>query len=157
MKTVIVCKSVSHGNTRKIADVIGEVLGARIVDPGEIDAAELGGYDLVGFASGVRYMEFYPELVEFVRGLPQARGQQAFLFHTSGFPETPLRRYKRDFQALLAQKGFRVLDTFDCYGYDTWAPLMIVGGVRKGRPNAEDLAAARAFAEKLRARVTATS
>jgi len=34
---------------------------------------------------------------------------------------------------------------------------MIVGGVRKGRPNAADLEAARAFAEGLQTRITASS
>ncbi|MER2223181.1 MAG: flavodoxin domain-containing protein, partial [Rhodococcus sp. (in: high G+C Gram-positive bacteria)] len=53
MKAIIVCTSVSHGNTRRIADVIAEVLDARVVEPGEIDSAELAGYDLVGFGSGI--------------------------------------------------------------------------------------------------------
>ncbi|WP_278261349.1 flavodoxin family protein [Nocardia sp. AG03] len=157
MKTVIVCKSVSHGNTRKVAEVIGEVLGARIVDPDEIDAAELATYDLVGFGSGVRNMDFYPELRKFVRELPEGQRGRAFVLHTSGFPEPGFRRYQRNFVALLEKKGFRVIDSFSCYGYDTYLPFLIVGGVRKGRPNADDLAAARTFAEGLRTRIAANS
>jgi hypothetical protein len=42
---------------------------------------------------------------------------------------------------------------FSCRAYDTWTPLKLVGGIRKGRPNADDLAAARAFAEGLRTQV----
>jgi hypothetical protein len=42
---------------------------------------------------------------------------------------------------------------FSCWANDTWTPLKLVGGIRKGRPNADDLAAARAFAEGLRTQV----
>jgi flavodoxin len=157
MKTIIVCQSRSHGNTKKIADVIGGGLGARVVDPAEIDAAELSSYDCVGFGSGVRNMEFYPGLRKFVGSLPEQQRRKAFVFHTSGFPEPPFRRYQRNFTQLLEHKGFEVVDAFSCYGYDTFLPLMIVGGVRKGRPNAADLEAARAFAARLRTRITASS
>ncbi|MFF1449682.1 hypothetical protein ACFVYF_16265 [Streptomyces sp. NPDC058274] len=45
------------------------------------------------------------------------------------------------------------MGNFSCRAYDTWTPLKLVGGIRKGRPNADDLAAARAFAEGLRTQV----
>ncbi|WP_067566247.1 flavodoxin family protein [Nocardia acidivorans] len=157
MKTIIVCRSVSHGNTRKVADVIGEVLGARVVDPAEISAAELAEYDFVGFGSGVRNMTFYRELRQFVQSLPGNQRRKAFVFNTSGFPEPPFRPYRRMFTHLVEKKGFEVVDTFSCFGYDTWLPLMIVGGVRKGRPNTVDLEAARTFAEKLRTRISTAS
>ncbi len=39
--------------------------------------------------------------------------------------------------------------------YGTYLPFKPIGGIRKGRPNAEDLAAARVFAEELRDRIAA--
>ncbi|NUP02231.1 MAG: flavodoxin, partial [Nonomuraea sp.] len=45
MKSLIVCTSVSHGNTRKVAEVIGEVLGASVMAPEE---ADLTGHDFAG-------------------------------------------------------------------------------------------------------------
>ncbi|WP_280471457.1 hypothetical protein [Nocardia cyriacigeorgica] len=51
------------------------------------------------------------------------------------------------------QKGFDVVDTFTCRGFDTWLPLRIVGGIQKGHPDEDDLLAARTFAADLRARV----
>ncbi|RDI65136.1 flavodoxin family protein [Nocardia pseudobrasiliensis] len=157
MKTIIVCRSRSHGNTKKVADVIGEVLGARVVDPAEITAAELATYDFVGFGSGVYGMNFYRELRKFVKTLPPAQRRKAFVFNTSGFPEPPFRRYRQKFVRRLEQKGYEVVDTFSCFGYDTWWPLMIVGGIRKGQPNAADLAGARTFAEGLRSKVDIAS
>jgi len=46
-----------------------------------------------------------------------------------------------------------VVDKFSCRGFDTWLPLRLVGGLNKGRPNAADLDAARAFATRLRDRL----
>ncbi|GHI40584.1 hypothetical protein [Streptomyces violascens] len=40
-------------------------------------------------------------------------------------------------------------ESFTCQAFDTWAPFELVGGINKQRPNAEDLAAARALAARL--------
>lgn len=53
MKSVIVCTSVSHGNTKRIADVMGQALGAPVTAPEEVDPAGLAACDLVGFGSGI--------------------------------------------------------------------------------------------------------
>ncbi|TLG09540.1 flavodoxin [Nocardia cyriacigeorgica] len=153
MKAIIVCASVSHGNTKRIAEVMGEVLQARVVDPDQVDAAELAGYDLVGFGSGVRYMDLYPELRTFVALLPPQQRGKAFVFATSGLPEPPFRRYLHSLAEMLERKGFDVVDTFTCRGFDTWLPMRIVGGIQKGHPDDNDLQAARIFADNLRARV----
>ncbi|MFI1916236.1 flavodoxin family protein [Nocardia sp. NPDC020380] len=153
MKTIIVCTSVSHGNTRKVADVIGQVLQARVVAPGQISPAELTGYDLVGFGSGIFLGKFHKELREFVEALPQVRATKAFVFATSGFPEKPAKPYTNLLAKPLEQKGFEVVDTFTTRGFDTFAPFKLVGGLQKGHPDADDLLTAQAFAEGLRTRI----
>ncbi|MEU1778834.1 flavodoxin family protein [Streptomyces abikoensis] len=152
MKAVIVCTSVSHGNTKRIADVMGEVLEARVVEPEQIDAAELAAYDLVGFGSGIYTQNIHPRLRRFAESLPEGRYRKAFVFTTSGLPEPPFRPHTRSLARLLERKGFDVNDTFQCRGYDTWLPFKLVGGIRKGRPDGGDLEAARAFAEGLKVR-----
>ena len=154
MKTLIVCTSASHGNTRRIAEVIGQALDARIVDSAQVSPAELASYDLVGFGSGIQWMSFHPQLVKFVESLPEGQQRKAFVFSTSGMPETPFRRYSRGLAGLLEGKGFTVLDTFTCRGLDTMGPLKLVGGINQGRPNDSDLEAARVFADKLRAQLS---
>ncbi|MFI9808603.1 flavodoxin family protein [Streptomyces sp. NPDC052301] len=149
MKVVIVCASVSHGNTRRVADTMARVLDAQAVRPGEADPAQLAGADLVGFGSGVFHGRLHPGLSEFVKSLPPSRGQ-AFVFATSGLPELPPTPFTRSLVRLLESKGFAVNGSFSCRAFDTWAPFRLVGGINKQRPNAADLAAARAFAERLR-------
>ncbi|MGF0169280.1 flavodoxin family protein [Streptomyces sp. Marseille-Q5077] len=149
MKTVIVCASVSHGNTRRVADSMAGVLGAEVVAPEQADLAELAGADLVGFGSGVFHGRLHPRLTEFVKALPAGRGR-AFVFATSGLPEIPPAPFTRPLVQLLKGKGFEVDGSFSCRAFDTWTPFKLVGGINKQRPNAVDLAAARAFAERLR-------
>ncbi|MFE1591205.1 flavodoxin family protein [Nocardia sp. NPDC058705] len=156
MKVTLVCKSVSHGNTQRVAEAMGQVLGARIVAPADIDPAELADCDLVGFGSGIFYQSFHPELRRFVASLPTRHQGKAFVFCTSGFAEPPFRRYVTALTESLERKGFDVVDAFDCRGLDTMLPFSLVGGVSKGHPDTTDLAAARAFAENLQARTTTT-
>jgi flavodoxin len=153
MKALVVCVSVSHGNTEKVARAIAEELGATVLAPEDVDVASLGEYDLVGFGSGIFSMAFHPRLRDFVRELPVAQRAKAFLFWTSGGAELPFWSYKGPMIRLLESKGFDVVDTFSCRGFDTWLPLRVVGGLNKGRPNPADLAAARSFATSLHGRV----
>lgn len=153
MKALIVCASVSHGNTARIADAMGEVLAAPVVEPEAVDAGEIGGYDLVGFGSGIFNWQFHPRLRRFVRSLPDGMRGRAFVLATSGLPEPRFRPATRPFTRALEGKGFTVDDAFACRGYDTWLPFRLVGGVSKAHPDVDDLAAARAFAERLRTRI----
>ncbi|MGG2464242.1 flavodoxin family protein [Streptomyces sp. RGM 3693] len=161
MKAIIVCTSVSHGNTKRIADVMGQALDAPVVAPEQVDIAELSTCDLVGFGSGIFTGNFHPRLRQFVQSLPngeqQGRQRRAFVFATSGLPEVRFRPFTRPLVRLLGQKGFQTADTFSCRGFDTWLPFKLVGGINRARPNATDLEAARTFAEGLRARLGAVS
>ncbi|MFG3053329.1 flavodoxin [Kitasatospora sp. NPDC048239] len=123
---------------------MGEVLGAVVVEPEEAGGVE--GYDLVGFGSGIFSQRFHPRLRGFVSSLPRQQGRgRAFVFATSGLPGPRFAPMER----LLTGRGFEVAGTFSCRGFDTWAPFRLVGGIRKGRPDAGDLAAAREFAQGL--------
>ena len=153
MKSLIICVSVSNGNTRRVADRMAEVLGAEVVEPEAVDVETLGDYDLVGFGSGVYYFAVHPRLRELVRRLPAGDGVRVFTFFTSGGRELPLLGYGRRIRRELAAKGFTVLDSFSCRGLDTAGPLRLVGGVNKGRPNKRDLDRAAAFAARIRDRV----
>ncbi|MBW5481610.1 flavodoxin [Streptomyces bambusae] len=148
MKAVIVCVSVSHGNTRRVADTMARVLGAKVVTPEQADPAELADADLVGFGSGIFYGRLHPHLTDFVKALPAMKGR-AFVFATSGLPERRRAPFTRPLAQLLEGKGFEVAENFTCRAFDTWTPFKLVGGINKHRPNADDLSAARAFAGRL--------
>ena len=149
MRAVLVCVSVSEGNTRKIADAMADVLDAEVVEPGQVDATTLAGHEIVGFGSGIYGMSFHRRLLDLIRDLPRVDGQKAFVFATRGGPRSTTVLYMPRIVRLLRSKGYDVVGTFTCLGHDTWMPLRLIGGLNKGRPNQSDLAAARAFASEV--------
>jgi flavodoxin len=51
----------------------------------------------------------------------------------------------------LQSKGYMIIDEFACKGFNTNSFMKYLGGMNKGRPNAEDLKHAEDFAQKLKA------
>ncbi|MCA1186732.1 MULTISPECIES: flavodoxin family protein [unclassified Saccharopolyspora] len=148
-KNVIVCTSVSHGGTRRIAEAMAGVLDAEVVPPQRADPDLLARADLVGFGSGVFHGRMHADLLGLARALPRGRGS-AFAFATSGFPEFPLLPFTRPLARSLAGAGLAVRGTFTCRAWDTWGPFGLVGGLHRRRPDERDLAAAREFAGRMR-------
>jgi len=163
-KTLIVLVSFHHKNTEKIAQVMAGVLDAQIVTPQEVDLTTLQEYDLVGFGSGIYDDKHHRGLLELADKLPQENNKKAFLFSTSGL--SGKEKTARDHKPLnekLTNKGYTILDDFNCPGFDTntsfehglilsivsWF-VQLIGGINKGRPNQQDLKDAEAFAENLK-------
>jgi flavodoxin len=153
MRTLIICSSKSHGNTRRVADRIAGVIDAEVVTPDSVDPATLREYDLIGFGSGIYYMAVEARLRELMRHLPTVDHIRAFTFFTSGAREIPLRGYHKPLRKQLESKGFKVIGSFSCRGWDTVGPFGLIGGINKGRPNVDDLDRAAAFAARLRRKV----
>ena len=152
--TLIVCKSVHHHNTWQLAECLGEVLAADVVDPEAVTGDQISRYDLIGFGSGVYYGRMHPALLEVLRCLSRStenrggRGIPAFVFSTSGLPVfSPLWHWP--LKARLAREAVPVIGEFACRGFDTWGPLFLVGGLNRHHPDARDLEQARQFARRL--------
>jgi flavodoxin len=150
MKTLIVCVSIHHGNTLKIAKTMAKALKAKIVKPGAVTADMLSKYDLIGFGSGIYMFKHHKSLLELAERLPEMKGKKAFVFSTSGAPHKAAMNYHKDLREKLKEKKFKIIGEFNCQGFDTVGPFILVGGLNKGRPNGKDLENARVFAKKLR-------
>lgn len=149
MRSLIIVVSVHHGNTRKIALALSEVLGGVITEPNEVSQEELLSYDCIGFGSGIYFGKFHRRLLRFVEGLSPCVGKKSFVFSTSGLGK---KEYNHSLEKLLVQRGFVVLGSFACRGFDTFGPLWLVGGINRGRPNEKDLEDAMRFALEIQAR-----
>ncbi len=148
LKVLIVCKSYHHGNTREVAESIGEVLDAEVVEPSEEHTSSVSDYDMVGFGSGIYKAEYHEDIFDFVEDLPKVKGKKAFIFSTSGFGKIPIiHGFGGKIKDELSKKGFEVVGEFSCRGYSTEGPFKLFGGVHEGRPDEEDLREAREFAE----------
>jgi flavodoxin len=155
MKSLLVLFSHHHNNTAKLANVFAEVLDAQIKTPQQINSRELQEYNLIGFGSGIYGYKHHKLLFDLVDKLPQVTNRKAFIFSTSGVtrkfavnnsiddPHLPLREK-------LQSKGYMIIDEFNCAGFNTNSFLKLFGGMKRGRPNAEDLKHAEEFAQKLK-------
>lgn len=159
-KSLVVVASYHHGNTEKVAGVLANVLGAEMLRPQDVDREKLRECDLVGFGSGIDSDRHYKALLDLADGLPATNQKKAFIFSTCGIPvfvagEGSAKAYSAKSHAALREKltskGYTIIGEYSCAGFNTNSVLRWIGGLNKGRPNAEDLCRAEEFARILKA------
>ena len=143
-KSLIICHSEHHGNTKKIAKEIASILNSELISS-YIQVNNLEKYDLVGFGSGIYYGKFHDNIYEIIDSLPYQNGKPCFIFSTSG-SKSYAERGHQSLKEKLKKKGLEVIAEFNCLGFDT---ALNAEGINLGRPNEEDLENARKFAERL--------
>ena len=156
MKTLIFRFSYRHQNTEKIASVFAKTLSAEVKAPSEVNPDELCNYDLVGFGSGIYFGKHHKVLLDFVDKLPTITERKGFIFSTSGQTDNASKSHKK-LREKLEAKGFNIVGEFNCAGFDTYGLMKIVGGIKKGHPDEEDLKDAETFAQSLNQSVKAQS
>ena len=160
MKSLLVVFSYHHKNTEKIAKVFAKVLDAPIKTPQQINLEELQEYSLIGFGSGIYSDKHHKALLDLADNLPQVTNKKAFIFSTCGAP-IKLLQESAEFTKYVAKnhsslreklqlKGYMIVNEFSCAGFNTNSFLKLIGGINKGRPNAEDLKHAQSFAQNLK-------
>jgi flavodoxin len=154
MKSLLVLFSIHHNNTEKVANVFAKVLGAQIKKPQQINPEELQEYSLIGFGSGIYDQKHHELLLDLTDKLPQVTNRKAFIYSTSGVSRKfAINRSIDDPHSLLREKlqskGYMIVDEFNCVGFNTNSFLKFIGGMNRGRPNAEDLKHAEEFANNL--------
>lgn len=144
----IICASVHHGNTRKVANIISSTLSASVYSVDEAKAGVVPECELIGFGSGIYFGRHHQSLLELVDSWPP-RPCRAFIFSTAGLPF--LRWFQhRALRSRLVQRGFEIAGEFCCRGWDTVGPLWLMGGINRKHPNTRDFDHAQAFATKLK-------
>ncbi len=151
MKSLLVLVSYHHNNTEKIANVFAKVLEAQIKTPQQTNPEELQEYSLVGFGSGIYSDKHHKSLLELADKLPQVTNRRAFIFSTSAIlGEKKVAEDHSTLREKLQSKGYMIVDEFACKGFNTNSFMKYLGGMNKGRPNAEDLKHAEEFAQNLK-------
>jgi flavodoxin len=150
MKSLIICKSIHHKNTNKIAEAMAEVLYCEIKQPEEVNIKTLYIYNLIGFGSGIYFQNYHKSIFDCVDNLPIMKGKKAFIFATSGLLNLPaVNNFQTPLKNKLQEKGFEVVGIFSCRGWDTFGLLKYFGGINKGKPNENDIQKAKDFARRL--------
>ena len=141
VKTAIVYYSRHHGNTKKLVEAIAAAYSVTLIDVTEDPKAEVFGFDRIGLASGIYYSSFAKPLLAWAEArLPE--GTDVFFLSTQG---NPAGRYFRAIRKIARQKNCRELGCYGCLGFDTFGPFKLIGGISKGHPTEQELAAAVRF------------
>lgn len=145
MKTAVVYYSRHHGNTKKLLDAIAARHEITLIDAVETPNADLSGYDLVGFASGIYYSKFHKSVLQFAENnLPKMK--KVFFLYTYGAEK---KGYTDAITKAVDRKGADILGEYGCFGFNTFGPFKLIGGIAKGRPDQSDLDGAVKFYEGL--------
>lgn len=149
-KIAIVYASYHHGNTKKVLDSLKANLSldleVNLYDVLNSKYPILEDYETVGFASGIYAFGVHRKLQNYVSDLQLEDSKKSFLIYTCGSEKLSL---PSGFLNSLKSKGFEVLGSEFCLGYDTFGPLKLVGGVNKNRPNEADFKKIIDFVEKI--------
>lgn len=140
MNTIIIYQSTHHGNTKKLIDAINEKYIVEAVDLKDAAAIDLNAYDRIGLASGIAYGKFYKSMEKYAETLPS--GKQVFFLFTYGASS---EKYTKSISTTVQNRGCEVIGSYGCLGFDTFGPYKLLGGVAKGHPTDEEIAAAVAF------------
>lgn len=141
MKTAIIYYSKHHGNTKKLLDAIVGENEVDLIDVTANSTVDLSRYDRIGFASGIYYSKFHKTLLKFAEEkLPE--GKETFFVYTYGAEK---KGYTDAITAAVKKHNARILGEFGCFGFNTFGPFKLIGGIAKGHPDAADIANAKEF------------
>lgn len=135
MKTAIVYYSKHHGNTKKLLDAIAVHNDVTLIDVTDAPTTDLREFDCIGFASGIYYSKFHKTLLQYAENyLPDDRA--TFFIYTYGAEKSG---YTNAITAAVQKHHAHILGEFGCFGFNTFGPFKLVGGIAKGHPDANDL------------------
>lgn len=141
MKTAIVYESKHHENTLKLVKAIAEKYDVDLINVAENKSANLSGYELVGFASGIEFGTFYRNIASFAANW-MPRECKVFLLYTCG-KDNP--EYTEELERTAHAKNCKMVGKYGCLGFDTFGPFKIFGGKNKNHPTEEEISGAVKF------------
>lgn len=146
MKTAIIYYSKHHGNTKKLLDAIANKHSD--VDLFDITAhpeADWNSYDRIGFASGIYYSKFQKDILQFA-GSSLPDGMKTFFIYTYGAEK---KGYTSAVSDAVRKRHAVILGEYGCFGFNTFGPFKLFGGMAKGHPDADEIKNAVKFYEGL--------
>lgn len=145
MKTAVIYYSKHHGNTKKLLDEIASTHDIDLVDVASDECPDLSSYDVIGYASGIYYSKFHKSLLKFAEE-QMPKGKKTFFIYTYGAEK---KGYTAAITDAVTKQGAKVLGEYGCFGFNTFGPFKLIGGIAKGHPDKDDLSGAVAFYERV--------
>lgn len=134
MRAAIIYYSKHHGNTKKILDYLCKYHDITLIDTQESQNGELTEYDAIGFASGIYYSRFHKSVIKYAENnLPE--NKKVFFIYTYGAEKDG---YTKAISEAAASKSCDILGEFGCFGFNTFGPFKLIGGIAKGHHDDTD-------------------
>lgn len=134
MKTAIIYYSKHHGNTKKLLDAIAQKYEVTLIDITNNPKTNLSEYDCIGFASGIYYSKFQKSLLAFAeKYMPQ--NKKTFFIYTYGAKKDG---YTKAITDVVKKHNAEILGEFGCFGFNTFGPFKLIGGIAKDHPDKTD-------------------
>lgn len=141
MKTAIVFYSKHHGNTKKLLDAIARTQELTLIDATEHTNPDLREFDRIGFASGIYYSKFHKSVLKIAENcLPN--GKEVFFLYTYGAEK---QGYTAAITDAVRRHDAKILGEYGCFGFNTFGPFKLIGGIAKGHPTASEIQNAKKF------------
>lgn len=143
MKTAIIYYSKHHENTKKLLDSIQNAStdDITLIDVTTTSSANLDEYDVIGFASGIYYSKFEKRVLAFAKEhLPI--GKDVFFIYTYGAEK---KGYTNAIKEAISGKNANILGEYGCFGFNTFGPFKLIGGIAKNHPDDKEIKNAIAF------------
>ncbi|MCR5356610.1 MAG: flavodoxin [Lachnospiraceae bacterium] len=136
MTTAIVYYSQHHSNTKKLLDAICDVdMTVTLINAAEKIEVDLRNFDRIGFASGIYYSNYAKQVLNFASvNLPAQK--PVFFIATCGAKRD---NYFDSIKEIAKKRDCTDLGSYLCFGYDTFGPFKLVGGLKKGHPTDEEI------------------
>lgn len=135
MKTAIVYYSKHHENTKKVLDAIAAENEVELINISENASPDISGYDRIGFASGIYYSKFQKQLLKFAEeNMPE--GKETFFIYTYGADK---KGYTAAISEAVKKHNARIIGEYGCFGFNTFGPFKLIGGIAKGHPDDTDI------------------
>lgn len=145
MKTAIVYYSRHHENTKKLLDEIAGSHEVTLIDATKPIVIDVNQFDRIGLASGIYYSKFHSSVLKFAEEqLPV--GKEVFFIYTYGAEK---KGYTDAIRKALGGTDSKILGEYGCFGFNTFGPFKLIGGIAKGHPTVAELEGAVEFYEGL--------
>ena len=144
-KAAIVYASKHHGNTFRLVLAIVERYDVVLINAEKQKQEDLSKYDLIGFASGIDFGNYYDSVVEFLKeNLPEHK--KVFFIYTCAKIS---HRFTASVKAAALEKNAVLMGEYGCRGYNTYGPWKLIGGMNKNHPTEDEIEEAIRFYETL--------
>ena len=145
-RIIIFYYSYHNMNTKKVLEAACANCNNVELIPLPSDRYDVSGYDFVGFASGIYYLNFGKPVYEHINQIKGLEGKHCFCIATSGMGWEKFGSYPKD---AIIKKGGLFEGSISIKALDTIAPFNWFGGLNKNHPNEEDFNKTKKFIDDI--------